>query len=139
MQESPDSISGKLRAVKSCWRKATKQGRKRIGGDGASFWGRAATKLFCQERSACNGGRTPAAEEPGFSDTARFEARKEFQNVPAHRVCDFDSRGGTGQFAGVARIPKMIENSFAEHFQCLKILVSSSHGYVHSLYSNKLR
>jgi hypothetical protein len=72
-------------------------------------------KLFGQKRSASNSSRAAATKESYFGDASRFEARKELKNISADRICNFDGRRGSGQFASVARIAKVIENGFAEH------------------------
>ena len=116
MKKGCDGVSSKLRAVESRWRKISQRRGKRFGSDRPSFCRCAASKLFCQERRACDSCGATTAEEAGLSDSTRFEVRKELQDVPANWIRNFNGCRGPGKFAGVARIAKVIENGFAEHF-----------------------
>src|SRR5580704_19370671 len=50
-----------------------------------------------------------------FHVAALINSCRQLENVAADRVARLNRRRGPGQLARVSRIPKMIENGFAEH------------------------
>lgn len=115
MKERVDRISGQLCAVESCrWKSAESLG-ERLGGDVAGFCTRAATEFFGQEGRAGNRCGAAAAEKARFRDTPFNNARRELQDVATDWIANLHGCRGIGQFSGIARIPKVIENGFAEH------------------------
>jgi hypothetical protein len=116
LKKRGNCVGGKLRAMESCRGKIAERCGKGLRSDGASFRWSEAAKLLRQMRSAGDCGRTATAKEASFNDADRIEPREKLEDVAAYWIRDFDSCCGPGQFARVARIAKMIENSFAEHF-----------------------
>ena len=90
-----NAISGELRPVKSCLRKAAEQRGKRLGSDRARFSWRDILQLLRQQRSAGDGRRTTATEEASLRDSSRFDARRKLQDIPANWIADFDRCCGT--------------------------------------------
>ena len=115
MQECSDGVGREVGAVEGSVWKTAEGGGKRIGGDGASFAQCDVAQLFRQKRSASDRRGAAAAKEARFDDTARFETREELQNISTDWIGHFHNSRGSGQFSRIARIAKVIENSFAEH------------------------
>ncbi len=73
--------------------------------------------LLREERSARNRSGAAAAQKTRFRDALAFDAHGELKNVAANRIADFHFGVRAVEFAGVARILKVIENGVAEHHQ----------------------
>ena len=115
MQERTNGVGGKLCAVKGSRGQAAEGLGKRFRGDGARFGKRAAVNLLRQERGAGDGGGAAAAKKACFCDASVHDASRNLQDVAADRIAYLDCTGGITEFAHVARIAKVLENSFAEH------------------------
>ncbi len=102
--------------MKGRWWKPAQGRRERLGSDGPDLGNRAQAKSLGQNRSASNRRGTTTAQEACFRNVAVRDSRREFQYVAADGIAYFDDGGGFGKFAGIARVTKVIENSFAEHF-----------------------
>lgn len=75
----------------------------------------ATRKPLRQKRRTCDRSRASTAEEAGLDDSAIFDADGQLQNVAANRIRRLHLSGRVCQLAGVARIPEVLENQFAEH------------------------
>ena len=117
MKESIDRISGQLCTVEGCRWKSFERLRERFGGDAAGFRRRAAPEFFGQEGGAGNRRSAAAAKKARFRDTAVNNARRKLEDVATDRIAYLHRCSGAGQFSGIARIAKVIEKRFAEHFR----------------------
>src|SRR5260370_9517307 len=108
-------MGGKLRAVVGRGWVPAESPRERFLGKGGGLHGGAAGEFFRQNRRAGNRCRAATAEEARVRNAAVHDARRELEDVAADGVAHFDRSSGVGKRAGVARVAKMIENSFAEH------------------------
>jgi hypothetical protein len=110
-------VGGKFGAVKCCSGESAKRLRKRLRGERARFRKCSVAQLLRKQRSAGNRCGAAAAQKTGFNDPFAFDPHGELQNVAANGIADLHFGVGAGQFAGVARILKVVENGVAEHQQ----------------------
>ena len=115
LDERAERVCGELRTMKRGGREPAQTFRERLRRDGAEVRERTRLELFGEQRGAGNRGGAAAAKEANFRDAAVFEPGKQLQDVAANRIGHFDRSGSAGEFTRVARIAKVIENSFAEH------------------------
>lgn len=101
--------------MKGRGRKSAERCGKRFGSNGAGFGECVAAELLGQKRCTGDSGGAAAAQEAGFSDTAVLDASGQLEDVATDWIADFNRRCCTGQLTSVARIAKVVENSFAEH------------------------
>ena len=67
-------------------------------------------------RGASNCRRAATAQKTRLYDSPLLQSRGQLEHVSADRVANLHNRIRVRQFSGVSRIPKMIENRFAEHY-----------------------
>ena len=63
---------------------------------------------FRQDRAGGNGCRTSADPVPRFNDAFAIEQGRQFEDIAARRIADFDSDRGRRKLAYIAGIAKMI-------------------------------
>lgn len=115
MNQRAGRVCRELRSMKRCRRKPPERLRKGFGSDAAGFAKNPTAEFFRQQRSAGNRGRASAAEKTHFHEAALINSCRQLENVAADGIARLNRRRGPGQLSRVSRIPKMIENGFAEH------------------------
>jgi len=115
LQQCAGGVSGELRAVKRGAWKLPQGFGEGFRSDGSRFSGSATGKALGQNGGARNRSRATAAKEARFLDAAVHDSRGELEDIAADGIAYLDRRRGAGQFPRIARIAKVIENSFAEH------------------------
>ncbi len=116
IEEKAESLCGKLRSVKGGWRERAQSFGNSFGRNRTRCSESAACEALRQERGASDGSCTTAAQEARFGDAAIFDSRGKLQNVATDRIRRLHLRARGRQLAGVARIPEVVQDQFAEHY-----------------------
>jgi hypothetical protein len=82
--------------------------------NGAELPGRFTYEEIGEDRTRGNSGDAPLGLKASRGDTLAVEPHGQPQNVTAHWIADLDRDAGVGQFPGVMRIVKMVEDSVVE-------------------------
>jgi hypothetical protein len=83
--------------------------------EGSSFSESPTLDQFSQSRCACHGGHTTLGLESDFRNPPSLDLQSQTKHIPARGVLNLRRRVSSRNFAGVARILEVIEQSRGVH------------------------
>lgn len=109
VQRCPERIQSQLRGVRRSLRQAAHRGDERVAFEGSSFAQSLPIHQFSQSRCAGHRGHASLGLESDLRNAPRLDFQSQTKYISASRVLNLRHGVGVRNFAGVARILKMIE------------------------------
>ena len=115
LEKGSEGIEGQLRSMRRCFRQAFDGPDKFLSAQLARLREGSSLHQFGQSRTAGHSRNAPLCTKADLGDAPAFNLDRESQNIAARRIFDFDGRIRIGNFASVARVFKIIEQSRRVH------------------------